>query len=716
MERPRLDPGTAPNKSLGREIRRGTADTGRVARQIIGIDLGTVNSCVATVRDGKAVVLSDGSRTITPSCVSLAGSKEIVGEAAKRRAATDPSTTIVAIKRVLGHPFDSPEVRKAAERLPYPLKASPLGSVLLQVGDRELTPVQVSARILQHLRELAEAALGGPVDGAVIAVPAHFNDVQRKATKLAAEYAGLRVLRLVNEPTAAALAYGYKKARDFTLAVYDLGGGTFDITLMQATGDCFTVVATDGDSFLGGEDIDQAVAEWIEAEFQAQSGSDLAHDPGARVRVRQAAEKAKIELASAESARLELPFLTQLPDGSRPSFSGMLTRAKLEQLARPILERTLKLCERCLKAADVRPLEIDEVLLTGGQARMPLVRQLVRDFFGREPRRDINPDEVVGMGAALYAYSLVVEELKQQAHDDANERLEVALRATDVARKVVEEVHQYQRSRRGDGGGAPRSEEALASRLQELLKQAEAVEEQLLPDRRPRGDADLPQAVEGLHSDLLALDLKAGEVIEKLAADLLEEGDPNLSSMLDQAREVVEKRLDTARGAAEQASQHLEEAQTHARARKVKLRDVTSLPLGIAAVGDVFSMLIDQNCPVPAEHERVFTTQQDDQEEVEIRVHQGHDGRASQNQFLGSFILQGIAAAPRMEPQIRVSFHIDESGILSVRARDARSGAEQGMRVEDPLGLQQANPEGARGPATSIDADGDLDFGAPELE
>jgi molecular chaperone DnaK (HSP70) len=665
-----------------------------VAKRVIGIDLGTVNSCVATIRDGKAVVLSDGNRATTPSCVSLVDGKEVVGEAAKRRAATDPTSTIMAVKRVLGHPFDSPEVRKAAVRLPYPLKASPLGSVLLQVGNRELTPVQVSARILQHLRELAERELGGPLAGAVISVPAHFNDVQRKATKLAAEYAGLDVLRLINEPTAAALAYGYKKARDFTLAVYDLGGGTFDVTLMRATGDCFSVIATDGDSFLGGEDIDQAVADWIEDEFRAQTGSDLSHDPCARMRVKQAAEKAKIELASAESTRIDLAFLTQLPDGSRPSFACQLTRTKLEQLARPIIERTLKLCARCLKAAEVRPVDIDEVLLTGGQARMPLVREMAREFFGREPRRDINPDEVVGMGAALYAYSLVVDDLKQEAQHEAGSHLELALRSTDVARKVVDEVQLYHKSLR-QGGESPRNDEALASRLQELLKQAEAADEQLLPSRRPLGDADLPQAVEGLHNDLLALDLKAGEVIEKLSADLLEEGANGLTHVLEQAREVVEKKLDAARGAAHEASQHLEEAQAHARARRVKLHDVTSLPLGVAAVGDVFALLIEQNTPVPAEHERVFTTQQDNQAEVEIRVLQGHEARASLNQGLGSFILQGIAPAPRMQPQIAVRFRIDESGILSVRARDAASGAEQGMRVEDPLGLQQAAPEPA---------------------
>src|SRR5262245_42338264 len=330
-----------------------------MAGRAVGIDLGTLNSCVAVVQDGKGIVLTDESRTTIPSCVAIQNGKELVGAAAKRHAVTSPQSTILAVKRLIGHPFDSDEVRAAAARLPYALKASPLGSVLFEVGGVELTPVQVSAKILARVREVAEQNLGESVTQAVISVPAHFNDVQRKATKLAAEYAGLEVLRLINEPTAAAFAYGYKKHKDFTLAVYDLGGGTFDVTIMRARGDTFEVVATDGDSYLGGEDFDYAIAEWLESEVKAERGSDLAHDTHARLRLKEAAERAKIELADVERTSIELPYLTQLADGRRPSFSRALTRAKLDELAKPSVERTLELCKRCLAAAklDVRALD-----------------------------------------------------------------------------------------------------------------------------------------------------------------------------------------------------------------------------------------------------------------------------------------------------------------------------------------------------------------------
>jgi molecular chaperone DnaK (HSP70) len=655
-----------------------------VSGPVIGIDLGTINSCVAVVRGGKAEILADeGSRALLPSCLSFQGEKELVGAQAKRHIATDPHSTVVAVKRLLGHPFDSDLVRRAAQRLPYPIKPSPLGSVLLEVAGRELTPVQVSARILAGLRERAERLLGCEVHRAVVAVPAHFTDVQRKATKLAAEYAGLEVLRLVNEPTAAAFAYGYKKERDFTLAVYDLGGGTFDVTVMRAVGDTFQVVATDGDPFLGGEDIDQAVADWLEAEFRAETGSDLAHDTHARLRLKEAAERAKIELADVERSSIELPFLTQLPDGRRPSFSRTLTRAKLEELARPHVDRTFALCQRCLDAAGLTVSQLDEVLLVGGQSRMPLVRSAARAFFGREPRRDINPDEVVALGAALYAYSLVADELQEGAEAAAGESYEVALHSAEVVRKLVDEVERVSVARRA--ARAP-AKDALSERLEELLKAAEE-REPLEPEPKVDRDRDLPQAVARLRDNLLELDWKATDVIEKLAAEA--GSDPRALEVIEQARAALELKLEQAKGKAEEALEFVEEAREHESARRVELRDVTSLPLGIAATGDLFTMLIDANTAIPASHQRIFTTSQDGQTEVEIRVFQGREQRCRDNQLLGSFILQGIAPAPRMTPRIDVVFRIDESGILSVEARDADSGLAQGMRVEDPLGLQK---------------------------
>ena len=359
-----------------------------MAGPAVGIDLGTLNSCAAVVKDGKAVVLADESRNTVPSCVAIHQGRELVGAAAKRHAVTSPQSTIIAVKRLIGHPFDSDEVRAASSRVPYTLAQSPLGGVLLEVEGVELTPVQVSAKILQRVREVAEKALGEPVKQAVISVPAHFNDVQRKATKLAAEYAGLEVLRLINEPTAAAFAYGYKKHKDFTLAVYDLGGGTFDVTVMRARGDTFEVVATDGDSYLGGEDFDYAIAEWLEREFEAEHGSDLSRDPAARLRLKEAGEKAKIELADAEVARIDLPFLARLADGTQVNFSRTLSREKLAELCAPLVTRTLELCERCLSTARISRGEIGEVLLVGGQSRMLAVRDAVKNVLrqGSAPR------------------------------------------------------------------------------------------------------------------------------------------------------------------------------------------------------------------------------------------------------------------------------------------------------------------------------------------
>ena len=777
-----------------------------MAARAIGIDLGTLNSCVAVVSEGKAVVLADESRTTIPSCLAIQGGRELVGAAAKRHAVTSPQATILAVKRLIGHPFDSDEVRAAAARLPYPLKASPLGSVIFEVGGVELTPVQVSAKILAKVREVAEHNLGEPVKQAVISVPAHFNDVQRKATKLAAEYAGLEVLRLINEPTAAAFAYGYKKHKDFTLAVYDLGGGTFDVTIMRARGDTFEVVATDGDSYLGGEDFDYAIAEWLEHEFENEFGRDLSNDPAARLRLKEAAEKAKVELSDVDSTRITLPFLTRMPDGTRPNFERALSRAKLSELCGPLVERTLSLCERCISTARVVKGEIGEVLLVGGQSRMLAVRDAVKKFFGKEPRRDINPDEVVAMGAALYAYSLTADHLKEEAVDAADEAYEVALRETAVARKILEEVEQIR--------AKPLDDQGLAARLASLLKATEGdgpvptefgartdggpvstlgpitfgvsedpakpaeapaaakaappvetpthgpktktkaktkaktkpklepeLEEPKLelpekePPKRPAAKADgpktgtkpptraptkaptkapakkkpasefgdmiergkvdaddLPTPLKGLKDELLQIDYKATELIEKLADEL-----PTgvAAELLDIAKERLAGSVHAAKEASEEVVENLKSASEHKHARRVNLRDVTSLPLGIASVGDLFTVLIDQNVVVPTEYQRVFTTNQDGQAEVEIRVYQGRSKSVVDNQRLGAFILEGIAPARRMEPKIEVAFRIDESGILSVKARDAQSGAQQGIRIEDPLGLQQVEPPAA---------------------
>jgi molecular chaperone DnaK len=719
-----------------------------VSNRILGIDLGTVNSCVAVVEDGRARLLSDDSQTVIPSCLHLQHDKEIVGHAAKRQAVTDPLSTVSAVKRLLGHSFESPEVQAVLRRVPYPIRPSPVGSVVLEIGGRELTPVQISARILQRIREVAGRALDEDIRRAVISVPAHFTDIQRKATKLAAEYAGLEVVRLINEPTAAAFAYGYRQQKDFCLAVYDLGGGTFDITVMTAQGDRFQVDATDGDSFLGGEDFDEAIVEWLIDAFFSENGHDLRGDQAAELRLREAAEKAKIELSQVEETRIELPFLAQLADGSRPLFATTLTRETLVELTRELVQKTLDLCGRCLEAANIQRIDIDEVLLVGGQSRTAGVRDAVREFFGKEPRRDINPDEVVAMGAALYGHSLAAANLKEEEESAAEESYAVALKDADVVRKVLDEVRQV--------GSGSTGEQDLADRLKALLALTEGPGESKAGGNARDGDvretvsredlpelvvgadlpdyatgsnlpdhasgpnlpehtmganlpepgagqnlpdhavtANLPDAVENLREELMDLNDRAEEFIQQLAEEFPEanEFDEESQEVFGRASQCVSKCLESAHEASERAQEHLKKASEHAKVRKVILIDVTSHALGIASAGELFTRLIDKNCPIPAKRTRMFTTNQDGQAEVAIRVYQGGSQHVSDNQLLGEFVLEGIAPAPRMEPRIDVEFAIDADGILAVTARDGRSGREQGIRVEDPLSLHQADPE-----------------------
>jgi len=841
-----------------------------VSRFVLGIDLGTVNSCVAVVQDGKAVVLRDGNDNRIPSCLALHRGKEVVGHAARRQAVTDPHNTIAAVKRILGHPYESREVQTARERVAYPIRPSPLGDVLLEIGGKELTPIQVSARILQRVKEVAENALGTSVTKAVISVPAHFTDVQRKATKQAAEYAGLEVMRLINEPTAAAFAYGYKKGGTFTLAVYDLGGGTFDITVMQAKGDTLKVLATDGDSYLGGEDFDHKVQEWLIDEFKSEFDHDLSDDKSAVLRLREAAEKAKVELSSNEATQIDLPFLAQLQDGTRPNFARSLTRDKFRELTEPIVRQTLDLCERCLKAAGLKRDSIGEVLLVGGQSRTHSVREAVQLFFGRAPRRDINPDEVVAMGAALYAYSLAADELAAGARTDAEDDYAVAVKQTAIAEKILTDVQRKldRTKMQSDGlrsrlatlladlgaegteevpthlrtpplklSGTPARETTTAPRtLSEPSEHAPAKPKSASrppPAPDPSGPGRPPQPARNVPEPEPDSDAMPGLEVspsqagrdshEDLAADLRMEGlevspsqqasstrDPDLSDFSDvgpldldvaleshrgaqgepdpadsgaadagAARSQLETRfsgqqtpaaarsqletqlsadedpalptpgnLPTALGdveaklsnmggiaqdvldalaeeiagekesdeladeaadlsralaqtvsAAAQATQraksHLKEAEAHANARRVELIDVTSHALGIGSAGDLMTVVIDHNTSIPVEKERVFTTNQDGQTEVSIRVFQGREKHASENQMLGNFILDGIPPARRMEPKIGVCFRIDENGILSVVAHDTTSGTKQHIRIEDPLGLQQIEaPDG----------------------
>lgn len=685
---------------------------------VLGIDLGTTNSAVAVARGGEVQVLSGESGALIPSVVSFHAAGDVmVGHAARERRLLDAKNTIYSIKRLIGRPFGSPEVRRAQERFPFEICEGPGQSVLVRARGETYTLPEISAFVLREVRRIAEASLGEPCTRAVITVPANFNELQRSATKAAGRVAGLDVLRILNEPTAAALAYGYGKGSRERIAIFDLGGGTFDLTILELAGDVFEVLATAGDTFLGGDDFDVLIADRMADAFLHHHRFDPRRDPQAYERVRAAAEWAKCQLSGEADVQLRVEELAYGEGGASLDLSFGFTRIALETLIRPLVGRAFDVCEDAMRVAGIRPTQLDNVVLVGGSTRIPLVREMVREYFGREPLGHIDPDLVVARGAALQAAALAPEQAKPLARVALKKVSMVDLPAQARREELASEARQQ---RPQQPAFAPPAlplwddvdEQPTSAGARPL---AQGDEDPLEPVTRAASAFELEQAARKSTPPALwdAIPTSAGA--PALAPEpVVRQGQVAIGAPAARAQPPPvpaapppsRRRADVAPGAstlgfgsgglpvpeglstppalppAPPSAFVLPSVPPPAQAPPPPLLlDVTPLSLGIETVGGYCEAVISRNAAIPVEQARVFTTAQDDQETVLVRIAQGESRRMSENQALGEIQLSGLRRAARGDVQIEVTFMLDADGTLGVKAKDLETGRVESVRV-----------------------------------
>jgi molecular chaperone DnaK len=661
----------------------------------VGIDLGTTNSCVAVVEGERArVVENDDGQRIQPSIVSLpSDGSTLAGWAARDRLVVDPANTFYSFKRLLGRDFEDADVTRTLAGLPYALSAGPEGIPVVRSRDRDITLPELSAMMLRHLREMSAATLGVEIRDAVITVPANFNDVQRSSTKVAGRIAGFNVLRILNEPTAAALAYGFGGALNERIAVYDFGGGTFDITVIELMDDIFEVLSTAGDTFLGGDDFDEVVAAEMRTALRRQHGIDLAGDPVASQRVRTVAERIKCQLSSLDEVQATLREIAHDKAGRGIDFSFTLTRARFEELIAPLVDRSFAVCDDALKLAKLDRSSLDNLVLVGGTTRVPLVRRKVEEYFGRPPRAEINPDEVVAIGAAIHAFSLTGEALPEGTAPARPRRVAAGgMLGQSGPHPLIADSFP---PGLGGGGVLPDPPAPPPFAVPQPSQRTVLGLPSPLPDRNPPAapaveftelddlleEPAVPSAPSPAELDELELLLQAATASRPATAPLpdpppapppldLVSGEPDIPSLPD-ARESFSVPMVTAKAA------------------PTLLLDVTPRALGVATAGGYCDTVIERNAAIPVEQSRLFTTSTDGQTEVVIDIYQGESRRVEQNAKLGSVTLSGLRPARRGEIKIRVQFDIDTDGILGVSARNEETGEAQTTRITLTGGLSE---------------------------